>query len=104
MVDYCIQDTVVNEAIYKTVKAQADEHIEARPLFAEAIRVEHKMSKLSAQQTRDGWLFNFDGCQKLIDEITDKMTVIENEIEPHLSPITRLIDKEAKTPRNSPIP
>ena len=99
MVDYCAQDTIVNEAIYMELRKMAQEQVKLRPSILRAIEIEHDISRISAQQCRDGWQFDFEGAQRIIDELTVRMREVEEAIEPHLPPITRLVDKEPITPR-----
>ena len=97
MVDYCIQDTIVNEKVYDAVMAEAKFQSEKREKYPIALRLEHDMAGYIAQQCENGWLFDFKRCGELIEEITGKMSEMETEIEKNLEPIERLIDKEPKT-------
>ena len=97
MLEYCKQDCVVTEKIWNVVFKEAKALIEKNAKFKDAIMTEHEISRLSAQQTRDGWLFDFVECQNIIDKITEEMKVIEDAIEPHLRDIIRTIDVEPKT-------
>ena len=99
MLSYCKQDCVVTEKVWNKVMKEAKARIENKPSYKLALQTEHAISALSAQQTRDGWMFDFDGCQKLITEITAEMKIVEDEIEPNLKPREVLIDKEPKTPK-----
>lgn len=105
MLPYCKQDCIVTEKVYERLlqevagKLHALKDDDRKARFKLALQTEHSLAKLSAQQTRDGWLFDFDRCEILIEEITDKMLEIEEEVEPHLSDIVRDIDKEPKTPK-----
>ena len=104
MLSYCKQDCVVTEKVYINLLREISEinqmykGSDKEGYFKLALQTEHEISKLSAQQTRDGWLFDFDECEILIEEITDKMLEIEEAVEPHLSPIIKTIDKEPKLP------
>ena len=99
MLEYCKQDTIVNEKIYRSLLAEVKVQAEKKPHIKEALRVEHELSKLSAQQVRDGWLFNFDECRKLIKKISDDMEEIETAVEPFLKDREDIIDKEPKIPQ-----
>ena len=99
MLDYCKQDCVVTEMVYSRVMEEFIAINKKKPLYKTAMQVEHELARLTAQQTRDGWLFDFTACSNLITQITGEMKVIEDTIEPHLSDITRVIDKEPKTPK-----
>ena len=99
MYPYCVQDVHVTEKVYEEVIREFKAIAAKKPKYKLAMQTEHELSRLSAQQTRDGWLFDFDACQALIDKITEEMRVIEEEVEPHLDDIERLVDKEPKTPK-----
>lgn len=99
MLVYCKQDCTVNEEIYKYVMHEAKTWIDKYPKYQQALRMEHDMAAYVAEQVENGWLFDFDKCQSLIDEITDRMVEIEDAVEPHLGNIERLIDKEPKKPQ-----
>lgn len=98
MYPYCIQDVKVTEAIYERVISEATKLIATKDKYKLALKTEHELSAYSAQQVRDGWLFNFDGCQKLIDEIALKMEDIEVNVEPQLNDRVIMIDSELKKP------
>ena len=95
----CTEDVKINEKVYRIVVQEAQALIKENELYREAMRVEHEMEKLMEKQTTDGWLFDFDACQSLIDAITIEMKEIEETIEPHLSPITKVLDKEPRIPQ-----
>ena len=97
MLSYCKQDCVVTEKVWNRVLAESQARIKEKENYKIALRTEHELSELSAQQTRDGWQFDFDKCQQLIDKIHAEMVYIEEAIEPNLSPREVLIDKEPKT-------
>ena len=99
MVHRCTEDVKINAKVYEVLVKESKALTEESPLYREAMRVEHEVAKLTAQQTSYGWLFNFKECSRLIKEITQKMLVIEKEIEPHLKPITRIVDVDVKTPK-----
>ena len=99
MLDYCKQDCVVTEKIWARVMGEAKNLIDLNAKYKDALQTEHKLSKLSAQQTRDGWMFDFKKCQKLIDKISDEMEEMENTVEPHLNDRIHYIDVEPRTPR-----
>ena len=99
MLRYCKQDCIVNEEIYRFVMHEAKTWIDKYPKYRQALRMEHDMAHYVAEQTENGWLFDFKRCQELIGEITSKMKEIEDTVEPHLGNIIKLIDKEPKKPQ-----
>ena len=95
----CTQDVEINHKVYEVVLKEAVDWKAKKPFYENAMRIEHKIAELSAQQIRDGWLFNFDECQNLITMIKAEMAEIEEAIEPHLVARTVMIDKEPNTPK-----
>ena len=67
MLPYCLQDVALTEKVYMHLLGEVKQRCDQKPLFKTALQTEHALSAISAQQVRDGWLFDFDGCQKLID-------------------------------------
>ena len=98
MLEYCKQDCVVTEKIWSRVMQEAKSLMEKEPKYKLALRTEHEISALSAQQTRDGWQFDFTEAAKLIETISAEMEEIEEAIEPHLTDRTVFIDSEPKKP------
>ena len=100
MMDYCIQDVTVNEAIYRKVFSEADIILKRTSnKYQQAIDIEHKMSHYTAMQCHNGWEFDQEGKIKLMEIIQDELTHIEKTVEPLLGDITIIVDKEPKTPK-----
>ena len=99
MLEYCKQDCVVNEAVYRHVMNDASNWIAKYPNYRDALRMEHDMAHYVSEQTTNGWLFDFEGAERLVTEITAKMKHIEESVEPHLGDIVTIIDKEPKKPQ-----
>jgi len=97
MLEYCKQDCRVNEAVYHHTINEFRAWSNKYPAYKQAMRMEHSMAADVAKQTENGWLFDFNKCNKLIDVITEKMKHIEEAVEPHLSKVISTIDKEPKT-------
>ena len=93
---YCVRDVEVTEKVYLHVLNEFKQRMEQKPIYKQAMQTEHEMSRFSAQQCMDGWLFDYRACQGLIDKITEEMQVMEDTIEPHLNDIERLVDKEPR--------
>jgi len=99
MLTYCKQDCIVNEQVFKRVMHEVKTWAEKYPNYPRALRMEHNMAAYTAKQVENGWLFDFDKCQELIDTITGEMLAIEMAVEPFLGDIVKLIDKEPKKPQ-----
>ena len=99
MLPYCKVDCEVTEHVYNAVLQEFKNISAKKAQYSSGMRTEHDLSTLSAQMTRDGWLFDFDACQLLIDKITNEMLKIEETVEPELNDIERFIDSEPKSPK-----
>jgi len=100
MMEYCIQDVTVNEAIYHRIVKEADIILSnTSGKYQQAIDIEHKMSHYTAMQCANGWEFDQEGKLNLMKLIQDELTHIEETVEPLLGSITIMIDKEPKSPK-----
>ena len=99
MLEYCKQDCLVNEHVYRHVMHEASNWIAKYPMYKDALRMEHDMAHYISEQTTNGWLFDFKEAERLVKEITEKMYLIEQAVEPELGDIVRVIDKEPKKPQ-----
>lgn len=73
MVDYCIQDVVVNEKIYKHYKRfiWSDE-------WKDSIRLEHDMVLVNNEMSKNGFLFDKPKAELLLSSIKSRMSVLED--------------------------
>ncbi len=89
MVDYCIQDVVVNEKIYK----QYERYINSEE-WAEAIKLEHDMVLVNEDMSANGFLFNTERAKVLLVYIKQRMTQVEEEFQriwpPELQEVNRI--------------
>ena len=73
MVDYCVQDVVVNEKIYKHYK---------RFIWSEewqdALRLEHDMVLVNNDMSKNGFLFDKAKAQLLLASIKSRMSTLED--------------------------
>ena len=74
MIDYCIRDTEVTEAVYKRLM------VELADFSQESIDLEHQVQWVIQGQERNGWLLDQRLCHILCAKFKERM----NEIEQHL--------------------
>ena len=89
MVDYCIQDVVVNEKIYNTYKRfiWSDD-------WKEALRLEHQMVLVNNEMSNNGFLFDIPKAKDLLSQIKSRMNDLEQVFQtiwpPQLEEVNRL--------------
>lgn len=73
MIEYCEQDVEVLKAITKMLWL----HI-VDPKLAEAMRLEHEVATICDDMQRNGFLFDKDKAEDLLEEVKDEMETLEN--------------------------
>lgn len=96
MLDYCIQDTLVNKQVYNYLLKELNNQIQKKPLLKASIKNEHVAAQFCADAEYHGWLFDKKKAIQLLKEISSKMKVIEDTINPHLRLEVKPKDKEPK--------
>ena len=81
MVNYCIQDVKVTEAVHQKLKQ------EMREFSAESIKLEHKVQCIVQQQERNGWVLDQALARDLCATFKEKMNEIEEELQEKFPPI-----------------
>jgi len=81
LVNYCIQDVKVTEAVHKKLKQ------EMREFSAESIKLEHKVQCIVQQQERNGWVLDQALARELCATFKEKMNEIEEELQKKFPPI-----------------
>lgn len=77
MIDYCIQDTLVTQKLYEYLtKELTNQKFEQR-----SIDLEHKVQIIIAEQERNGFKLDQQGCIDLLTELKSKLSHIENELQ-----------------------
>lgn len=79
MTEYCIQDTVVTQKVFFYLEREAGSHN-----WDEAIKQESILAHLSVARENLGFWFDKPAAIKCVDDLTEKMTTIENAINPIL--------------------
>jgi len=81
LVNYCIQDVKVTEAVHRKLKQ------EMREFSAESIKLEHKVQCIVQQQERNGWVLDQELARDLCATFKEKMNEIEEELQEKFPPI-----------------
>lgn len=81
MIDYCIRDTEVTEAVYKRVMVELD------GFDQEALDLEHEVQWIIQEQVRNGWLLDERKCHMLCAMFKERMHEIEGDLQALFPPI-----------------
>jgi len=81
MIDYCIQDVAVTEAVHQRLtKDMVD-------FDQQSIDLEHKVQFAVQQQEKNGWLLDQYKCMDLLATFKERMNEIEAELQEEFPPI-----------------
>jgi DNA polymerase-1 len=90
MLEYCIQDVKLNEAVYKFL-------IKEGSIFsADSVKLEHDVAKIIKQQELNGFFFNTKQAMELLAELKAKQLAVEDEVHNTFKP--KLVDDKLVTP------
>ena len=81
MIDYCIRDTEVTEAVYKRLQVELD------GFSQECIDLEHEVQWAIQEQERNGWLLDQRLCHILCAKFKEQMNDIETTLQEVFPPI-----------------
>jgi DNA polymerase I-like protein with 3'-5' exonuclease and polymerase domains len=81
MIDYCIRDTEVTEAVYKRLQVELD------GFSQECINLEHEVQWAIQEQERNGWLLDQRLCHILCAKFKEQMNDIETTLQEVFPPI-----------------
>ena len=82
MLEYCKQDTKVTSLIYKTL---SDEYNSYEGWW-KAEKLENKLADLAVKRETYGFWFNKELAIQCLEDLTEKMTELENKVNPILPP------------------
>lgn len=82
MLEYCKQDTKVTSLIYKTLASEYDSY----EGWWKAEKLENKLADLAVKRETYGFWFNKDLAVQCLEDLTVKMTDLENKVNPILPP------------------
>jgi DNA polymerase-1 len=90
MLEYCIQDVKLNEAVYKFLIKEGN-------LFSDkSIDLEHQVAYIIKDQERNGFFFNTQQAMELLAELKTKQLEVEDEVHNTFKP--KLVDDKLVTP------
>jgi len=81
MIDYCIRDVEVTEAVHKSLTRDMS------GFDAESIELEHKVQYIVQQQERNGWVLDQQLARELLATFKERMNEIEEELQAKFPPI-----------------
>ena len=82
MLEYCKQDTKVTSLIYKNLASEYDNY----EGWWKAEKLENKLADLAVKRETYGFWFNKDLAIQCLEDLTEKMTELENKVNPILPP------------------
>jgi len=82
MIDYCVQDVEVLEAIWDHYKPYIMDHA-----WADAMRVEHDMAAIAYDIQQQGFKFNIPDATDMLDEVTEEMQSLERGFSTAFPPV-----------------
>ena len=90
MLEYCIQDVKLNEAVYNYL-------IKEGQIFStDSVKLEHDVAKIIKEQEKTGFFFNTQKAMELLAELKAKQLKVEEEVHSTFKP--KLIDDKLVTP------
>ena len=90
MLEYCIQDVKLNEAVYKFLIKEGN-------LFSQkSIDLEHQVASIIKEQEKTGFFFNTQKAMELLAELKTKQLEVEDEVHNTFTP--KLVDDKLVTP------
>ena len=81
MIDYCIRDVEVTEAVHKSLTRDMS------GFDAESIELEHKVQYIVQQQERNGWVLDQQLARELLATFKERMNEIEEDLQAKFPPI-----------------
>ena len=94
MIDYCLQDCVANWSVFEYMETL----IEERGFSWASVTLEHEVRRITTQQEKNGFAFDFPKACQLYTEHNDRMQAITTELQEVFPPIIeeRHSDKTGK--------
>jgi DNA polymerase-1 len=94
MLTYCTRDVELNTKVYSQLVEEAKRTISINPMFKKGLQVEMEFLAIESEIRNKGWVFDMPCALELLKEMSDKMTAIEQEIEPQIGLVLVKRDKE----------
>jgi len=96
MLTYCVRDVELNTKVFELLMKEFKDQSAKKPLLANGLRAEHDAALFEARVRMNGWLFNVDAANKLLDSMNEELEAIESRVHPKLPEMTIMVDKEPK--------
>ena len=92
MIDYCIRDVELTEAVYKRLMVELD------GFSQDSIDLEHEVQWVIQEQERNGWLLDDRLCHVLCAKFKERMNEIESNLQALFPPVVeeRISEKTVK--------
>ena len=81
MIDYCLRDVELTEAVYNKLKVELD------GFKQESVDLEHQVQWLMQQQEDNGWLLDQRLCHLLVAKFKERMNEIESDLQAVFPPV-----------------
>ena len=81
MIDYCLRDVELTEAVYNKLKVELD------GFKQESVDLEHQVQWLMQQQEDNGWLLDQRLCHLLVAKFKERMNEIEADLQAVFPPV-----------------
>jgi len=85
MVDYCVQDVMVNERMYKKLLSELESFGD------ESVKLEHQVQTIITQQIENGWLLDQEHCFLLLAELKEKKYELEEQVQKKFIPVATFV-------------
>ena len=99
MMKYCVQDVMLNVAIYNKLLEELAKISSKYPLIKKGLQIEHDTAKFNAKMRMTGWNFDLDKARETQGRMLERMNEIERIIEPQMGERKIWIDKEERIPK-----
>jgi len=99
MLRYCVQDVMVNVAVYNELLKEYAAIYERNPKIKRGLQVEHDVAIFNAVVRKKGWNFDSEKATATLERMHDRMQTIKATLEPKLGMKTVYIDKEPRNPK-----
>ena len=80
MLEYCIQDVILNKKVYDYLK------IESKGFSPSSVKLEHQVAKIINTQRQDGFMLDEEKASKLLAHLKEKLIAVEKEVHKTFKP------------------
>ena len=94
MVEYCINDVLLNAKVYDILVDEAKAIAAKNPLIIKGLWVESQFALMEGEIRRKGWLFDMPAAKALHETMESRMRQIEANLEPRIGMICISTDQK----------